>query len=128
MGADYQSDNGSTRASLLGKLLMGVPGFMHAFWVNMCHCKFVEESVVGSGVYFFRNLHGVGAQPRDLTSGKVLEVRDGEKKDAVLAVVMTATATATAAAVSGISSTRNLNAKRRLSHGLSAGALPLLAE
>jgi omega-6 fatty acid desaturase / acyl-lipid omega-6 desaturase (Delta-12 desaturase) len=131
MGADYNSDHGSTRQSVLGKVFMGVPGFMHAFWENMRHCKFVEESVEGSGVWFFRNLHGVGQEPRDLTGGKAVAIRDSVEKDAVLAAVMAATATATAAAASGMSSSRNMNAKRRLSHGLSASVpatLPLLAE
>jgi omega-6 fatty acid desaturase / acyl-lipid omega-6 desaturase (Delta-12 desaturase) len=40
--------------------------FMIAFWKSQKECKFVKESVDGSGVYFFRNLHGVGVLPKIL--------------------------------------------------------------
>lgn len=50
-------------------------GFMNAFWKNQRECQFVEESIEGSGVYFFRNLHGVGEPPKDLTEGKAQDVK-----------------------------------------------------
>jgi omega-6 fatty acid desaturase (delta-12 desaturase) len=37
-----------------------------AFWTQQRSCKFVEESVEGSGVVFYRNLHGVGVKPKVL--------------------------------------------------------------
>lgn len=90
---------------------------MWAFWKNQRACKFVEESVEGSGVYFYRNLHGTGEPPRDLTGGKAEEVAElvGGKKAAA-----GATATGGVAAAS--------QAKRRLSHSaqMTAKALPIL--
>ncbi len=89
--------------------------FWSAFWRNQRNCKFVEEStgMEGSGVWFFRNLHGVGEPAKDLTSGK---------KDIVEAKGTKA----------GMAARRNsVGAKRRLSHGVAttaAAALPLLAE
>ncbi|ELR03698.1 hypothetical protein VC83_06047 [Pseudogymnoascus destructans] len=89
--------------------------FMWAFWKNQRACKFVEESVEGSGVYFYRNLHGTGEPPKDLTGGKAQEVAEllGGKKGA-------ATTTTGVAAAS--------QAKRRLSHSaqMTAKALPIL--
>jgi len=93
---------------------------MWAFWKNQRQCKFVEESVGGSGVYFFRNLHGVGALPRDFTGGKGVgveakgtELKGGSGSGSGISTAM--------------SFSRNSNAKRRLSHGVAA-ALPLLTE
>lgn len=45
--------------------------FWTAFWRNQRDCKFVEESenADGTGVYFFRNLHGKGTPAKDLTEG-----------------------------------------------------------
>jgi omega-6 fatty acid desaturase (delta-12 desaturase) len=87
---------------------------MWAFWKNQRACKFVEESVEGSGVYFYRNLHGTGEPPRDLTGGKAEEVAElvGAKKAAT-----------TTTATGGVSAT-----KRRLSHSaqMTAKALPIL--
>jgi len=42
-----------------------------AFWRGQRDCSFVEESkgMDGSGVFFFRNLHGRGMEARDLTKG-----------------------------------------------------------
>ena len=82
--------------------------FWSAFWRNQRDCKFVEESagMEGSGVWFFRNLHGVGEPAKDLTNGK---------KE-----VVEAKGTKTARR-------NSVGAKRRLSHGVAA-ALPLLAE
>jgi omega-6 fatty acid desaturase (delta-12 desaturase) len=91
--------------------------FMWAFWKNQRQCKFVEESVEGSGVWFFRNLHGKGSAPKDLTGGKARKVEVVEEKMEKVAE-MKAMSTATS---------RGVSAKRRLSHGV-AGALPLLAE
>ncbi len=123
MGDDYRADAnmGCTGTMGLGSF-MGVPAFMTAFWKNMRSCRFVEESVEGSGIYFFRNLHGTGAAPRDLTGGKA-----GEAKTAMEARERRGSVGAMSTAMS---SSRNLNAKRRLSHGLQAvpATLPLLAE
>ena len=87
---------------------------MWAFWKNQRKCKFVEESVEGSGVYFYRNLHGSGEPPKDLTGGKAQEVAEAEL------VGKKATATTGVAAAS--------QAKRRLSHSaqMTAKALPIL--
>lgn len=123
MGRDYRADEsmGSTGSLGLGSF-MGVPAFMIAFWKNLRSCRFVEESVEGSGVYFFRNLHGKGVAPKDLTSGKAGEakaVAEARERRGSVGAMSTA-----------MSSSRNLNAKRRLSHGLQAvpATLPLLAE
>ena len=45
---------------------------LEAFWETQKHCAFVEESegMDGSGVYFFRNLHGKGPRPRSLERGQ----------------------------------------------------------
>ena len=123
MGGDYRADEnmGSTGAMGLGNF-MGVPAFMMAFWRNLRNCRFVEESVDGSGVYFFRNLHGKGTPPKDLTGGKAGEakgVADSRERRGSVGAMSTA-----------MRSSRNMNAKRRLSHGLQAvpATLPLLAE
>lgn len=122
MGGDYRCDEsmGLTGSTGLGSFL-GVPAFMTAFWKSMRNCRFVEESVQGSGVYFFRNLHGKGAAPKDLTGGKA-----GEMKAVVEARERRGSVGAMSTAMS---SSRNLNAKRRLSHGINMPAtLPLFAE
>lgn len=84
--------------------------FMTAFWRNQKNCKFVEESVEDSGVFFFRNLHGAGAPAKDLTGGKstanVKEIKESK--------VAMATG-------------RSLDAKRRFSTSIPA-TLPILAE
>lgn len=67
----------------------------------------------GSGVYFYRNLHGTGEPPKDLTGGKAQEAAE-------LVVEKKATTTTGVAAAS--------QAKRRLSHSaqMTAKALPIL--
>jgi omega-6 fatty acid desaturase (delta-12 desaturase) len=44
------------------------------FWDLQRDCNFIEESkgMDGSGVYFFRNLHGKGTSPRDLVNSDKL--------------------------------------------------------
>ena len=90
--------------------------FMTAFWKNQRACKFVEESVDGSGIYFFRNLHGVGEPPKDLTGGNPDAVLVGRKR-------VGSTASATGGVVAAGS-----QAKRRLSHSaqMTAKSLPIL--
>ncbi|KAI9742596.1 MAG: hypothetical protein M1818_003737 [Claussenomyces sp. TS43310] len=88
--------------------------FLTAFWRNQKHCHFVEESVDDSGVFFFRNLHGVGAPARDLTDGRA-------------SAPATETKDPKAAAAACMSSSRNLDAKRRFSNSFPA-TLPILAE
>jgi omega-6 fatty acid desaturase (delta-12 desaturase) len=88
--------------------------FMTAFWRNQKACKFVEESVEGSGVWFFRNLHGVGVEPKDLTGGKAQESREIKAHVGTSGHAMMA-------------SSRSGEAKRRFSGGFPA-TLPLLAE
>ncbi|KAK9311775.1 fatty acid desaturase-domain-containing protein [Lipomyces starkeyi] len=39
-----------------------------ALWRNQRNCVFAEESVKGSGILFYRNLHGKGMPPRLLTT------------------------------------------------------------
>jgi omega-6 fatty acid desaturase (delta-12 desaturase) len=48
--------------------------FMSAFLKSQKECKFIEESVDGSGVYFFRNLHGVGVSPKRLSDNTKVEM------------------------------------------------------
>jgi omega-6 fatty acid desaturase (delta-12 desaturase) len=106
MGVHYQADTQTP--------------FWTAFWRNQKSCKFVEESEgrEGSGVYMFRNLHGVGeARARDLTGGKAAE----RKEEKVEVKPISAMATA-------MSSSRNLDARRRLSQSAQLRARPLLVE
>ena len=75
------------------------------------------EGQEGSGVYFFRNLYNNQGetQPRNLAGGKVLEVKDEAKPISAMATAM--------------SSSRNLDARRRLSQSAQLRAnLPLLAD
>lgn len=97
--------------------------FWAAFWKNQRTCKFVEETKgqEGSGVYFFRNLYNRPGQAnaKDLTGGKAKEVKEQEK-DEVKPISAMATA---------MSSSRNLDARRRLSQSAQLRAnLPLLAD
>ncbi len=94
--------------------------FMWAFWKNQRECKFVEETVQGSGIWFFRNLHGMGERPRDLTGGKATagDVKVAEKERETKGASAMSTA---------MSSSRNMEAKRRFSQGLATMAQrPLL--
>jgi len=96
-------------------------GFWTAFWRNQRTCKFVEETegAEGSGVYMFRNLYNREGQTkvRDLTGGAKEEVKE-------VKIVETKSAIATA-----MSSSRNLDARRRLSQSAQLRAnLPLLAD
>ncbi|KAG0647599.1 Oleate Delta(12)-hydroxylase [Hyphodiscus hymeniophilus] len=99
--------------------------FWTAFWNNQRTCKFVEESEgqEGSGVYFFRNLYNKPGQTaaRDLTNGKIAEVRlEVREKEDIKPISSMATA---------MSSSRNLDARRRLSQSAQLRAnLPLLAD
>jgi omega-6 fatty acid desaturase (delta-12 desaturase) len=97
--------------------------FWTAFWRNQRTCKFVEESegCEGSGVFMFRNLYKREGEthPKDLTDGKTVE------KPTVSNIVQVG------AMATAMSSSRNLNAGRRLSHSAQMranAALPLLAE
>jgi omega-6 fatty acid desaturase (delta-12 desaturase) len=60
MGAHYREDRDTP--------------LMKALFRNVRDCQFVEE---GSGVLFFRNLHGRGVKPRDVASGKGTSVWKG---------------------------------------------------
>lgn len=91
--------------------------FFSAFWKSQRECAFVEESVEGSGVWFFRNLNGKGAAPRDLTNGAA---------DATGAAKALVSPSSPSAMSTAMSSSRNVNAKRRFSQGVSAKALPVL--
>ncbi|KAK9321365.1 fatty acid desaturase-domain-containing protein [Lipomyces orientalis] len=53
MGASYISDMDTN--------------LLVALWRNQRNCMFAEESVKGSGILFYRNLHGKGMPPRRLT-------------------------------------------------------------
>lgn len=92
--------------------------FWVAFWRNMQSCQFVEESegAEGSGIFMFRNLYRVAGQTpaRDLTDGA---------KDDIKAAAKPVSAMATAMA-----SSRNLDARRRLSQSAQLHALPILTE
>jgi omega-6 fatty acid desaturase (delta-12 desaturase) len=101
MGAHYKADTQT--------------GFWTAFWRNQRSCKFVEESegAVGSGVYMYRNLHNRAGetQPQRLAEG-------AEKREEVKETKAT-----------GMASSRNLDARRRLSQSAQLRAnLPLLAD
>jgi len=105
MGVHYKSDTKTP--------------FMTAFWRSQRDCKFVEESVEGSGVYFFRNLYKKQGQKE----AKVL-CADGE----VDRVEELGATSASRAIGTAMSSSRNMEAKRRLSQSVSKATLPLLAE
>jgi len=97
-------------------------GFWTAFWKNQRTCKFVEETEgqEGSGIYFFRNLYNKPGQakPRNLAGGEAKVVK--EEKEEVKPISAMATA---------MSSSRNLDARRRLSQSAQLRAnLPLLAD
>lgn len=93
--------------------------FWVAFWRNMRSCQFVEESegAEGSGVFMFRNLYKVPDQvpARDLTGGAKDEVKEIEKP-------------ATGAMATAMATSRNIDARRRLSQSAQLHALPILAE
>lgn len=92
---------------------------MTAFWRNQRDCKFVEESVDGSGIYFFRNLYGKKGQVK----AKVLCAEGESAVERIEELGATSKAIGTA-----MSSSRNMEAKRRLSQSVSKATLPLLAE
>jgi omega-6 fatty acid desaturase (delta-12 desaturase) len=96
-------------------------GFWTAFWRNQRTCKFVEETAgaEGSGVYMYRNLNKRAGEtaPQNLAGVAVGEVKKEEVKE-----MKSAMATAMA-------SSRNLDARRRLSQSAQLRAnLPLLAD
>lgn len=90
--------------------------FWTAFFKNQRACKFVEETegAEGSGVYMYRNLYNRDGEtkPQNLSGG----VEHKEVKE-----VKSAMATA-------MSSSRNLDARRRLSHSAQLATLPMLAD
>lgn len=92
--------------------------FWVAFWRNLRSCQFVEESegAEGSGVFMFRNLYAFPGQTpaRDLTDGAKDNVKETAKPIGSMATAM--------------ASSRNLDARRRLSHSAQLHALPLLSE
>ena len=89
-----------------------------AFWRNMRSCQFVEESdgAEGSGVFMFRNLYALPGQTPaiDLTGGAKDDVKEKSKAVGAMATAM--------------ASSRNLDARRRLSHSAQLHALPILSE
>lgn len=91
--------------------------FWVAFWRNMRACQFVEESegAEGSGVFMYRNLYGKPNQTpaRDLTGGLKDDVKEKAKVTGAMATAM--------------ASSRNLEARRRLSQS-AVHALPILSE
>lgn len=96
-------------------------GFWTAFFRNQRSCKFVEETegAEGSGVYMFRNLYNREGEtkPQNLSGRPVVEK---EHKVETTKEVKSAMATA-------MSSSRNLDARRRLSQSAQR-TLPLLAD
>jgi omega-6 fatty acid desaturase (delta-12 desaturase) len=104
-------------------------GFWQAFWNNQRTCKFVEETAgaEGSGVYMYRNMYNREGEtaPQNLVSSE----KNGwnvERQTAGCGPVKTAVPSAMATAMS---SSRNLEARRRLSQSAQLRAnLPLLAE
>jgi omega-6 fatty acid desaturase (delta-12 desaturase) len=98
--------------------------FWSAFWHNQRTCKFVEESEgkEGEGVYMFRNLYSKDGQTkaRDLTGGAKEKLDAQDEIKALESLKQSSMATA-------MSSSRNLDARRRLSQSARA-QLPLLAD
>lgn len=107
MGQHYQSDTKTP--------------FWTAFFRNQRSCKFVEESVgkEGSGVFMYRNLYNREGetQPKNLSGVPVEKVEKVEEKKETKSAMATA-----------MSSSRNLDARRRLSHSAQMATLPLLVE
>lgn len=97
-------------------------GFWTAFFRNQRACKFVEETAgaEGSGVYMFRNLYNRKGetQPKNLAG-----VSEKEPKGELKEVKEVKSAMATA-----MSSSRNLDARRRLSQSAQLATLPMLAD
>lgn len=97
--------------------------FWTAFFKNQRTCKFVEETVgaEGSGVYMFRNLNNnKGETQPQVLAEKPVQEKTGDVKE------VKETKSAMAAAMA---SSRNLDARRRLSQSAQLRAnLPLLVE
>ncbi|KAH7419645.1 fatty acid desaturase-domain-containing protein [Cadophora sp. MPI-SDFR-AT-0126] len=95
--------------------------FWTAFWKNQRTCKFVEETkgAEGSGVYMFRNLYNREGETQPLalappSAAPVVEAKETKEKSAM---------------ATAMSSSRNLDARRRLSQSAQLRAnLPLLAD
>jgi len=101
--------------------------FWTAFWRNQRTCKFVEESegMEGSGVFMYRNLYNREGEvhAKDLTNGQA-SIAKLDKPTVSKVVPVGSMATA-------MSTSRNMNAGRRLSQSVQERAkagLPLLAE
>jgi omega-6 fatty acid desaturase (delta-12 desaturase) len=104
--------------------------FMTAFWKNQRECKFVEESVDGSGIYFFRNLYGKGTPAKKLCdeSETQLKREAAEIRETDVDVpANTIEIESPRALSSAISSKGAEKAKRRFSQ-TGRKALPLLAD
>ncbi|KUJ19607.1 uncharacterized protein LY89DRAFT_613354 [Mollisia scopiformis] len=93
-------------------------GFWTAFFRNQRSCKFVEETegAEGSGVYMYRNLYNREGETKPQNLAGCVEKEHKEVKE-----VKSAMATA-------MSSSRNLDARRRLSHSAQLATLPMLAD
>ncbi|KAI9047906.1 hypothetical protein LZ554_007708 [Drepanopeziza brunnea f. sp. 'monogermtubi'] len=92
--------------------------FWTAFFRNQRSCKFVEETegAEGSGVYMFRNLYNRAGetQPKKLVEAVEAPKADECKEKGAMA--------------SAMASSRNLDARRRLSQSAQLANLPLLAD
>lgn len=94
--------------------------FWTAFWRNQRTCKFVEESegMEGQGVYMYRNLYNRDGATKPLQLADKLEVKEkAERAEKVGAIA------------AAMSTSRNLDARRRFSQSAQSRAnLPLLAD
>ncbi|TVY73420.1 Delta(12) fatty acid desaturase [Lachnellula suecica] len=103
--------------------------FWTAFWNNQRTCKFIEETAgaEGSGVYMYRNLYNREGetQPQNLVgtdkNGRNVESQTGGHYPTKTTIPPSAMATA-------MSSSRNLEARRRLSQSAQLRAMPLLSD
>ncbi|TVY49136.1 Delta(12) fatty acid desaturase [Lachnellula occidentalis] len=105
-------------------------GFWHAFWKSQRTCKFVEETAgaEGSGVFMYRNLYNKpGQTPAQNLVGTDKNGRNVESQTGGRGAAPVKTSSAPSAMATAMSSSRNLEARRRLSQSAQLN-LPLLAE
>jgi omega-6 fatty acid desaturase (delta-12 desaturase) len=103
--------------------------FWTAFWKNQRACKFVEETAgaEGSGVYMYRNLYNKDGEtaPQNLVGTE----KNGRNVESQTAGCAPAAVEKKSAMATAMSSSRNMDARRRLSQSAQLRAnLPLLAE
>lgn len=107
-------------------------GFWQAYWNAQRSCKFVEETAgaEGSGVFMYRNLYNKeGQTAAQNLVGSDKNGRNVEGQTSGRGVAPPVKTSAPSAIATAMSSSRNLEARRRLSQSAQLRAnLPLLAE